>query len=551
MFAQPNASARRGQLPQRIVLSLLSACAALALFAGATSALAAPVITEYALPTTGAATVTIVAGPDGNLWFAENLGNKIGRITPAGVVTEFAVPTANPTLYGIASGPDGNIWFTQGGGNKIGKISTTGVVTEYTIPTAGSVPLGMAVGSDGNLWFAENLGNKIGRITPGGAITEFPLPSSAPWPGVFGVVAGPDGAIWFTEKDANRIGKITTGGTITEYAIPTPASGPVGITVGADGNLWFTEFDGNKIGKITTAGAIIEYAIPSAASKPTGITAGSDGNLWFAEGDANKIGMITTAGVITEYAIPTAASQPTGITLGADGNLWFTEYATDKIGKIALSTAMTALNDTGQTQCDNGSNVMVACNAASTGDSSAMPGQDGRYGRDAAGPAKVGGGAAGFDFSRMCFNGDVQGSGNCTGTLVANNTGTPTVSPGTDWACTRDNVTGLVWSTQTLTGNWDEAITKPAPYNSVGRCGFNDWRLPTPSELLSIVNNAVAAGPMVDADYFPYTVASWYWASPAYAGDTTQAWMAYFGGGGTDFFKKDQAYYARLVRSAP
>ncbi|MDP3616349.1 MAG: hypothetical protein Q8R49_00785, partial [Rhodoferax sp.] len=53
------------------------------------------------------------------------------------------------------------------------------------------------------------------------------------------------------------------------------------------------------------------------------------------------------------------------------------------------------LNDTGQTQCDNGSNVLGACNAASTGDASIMPRQDGRFGRDAALPVKVGGGAAG------------------------------------------------------------------------------------------------------------------------------------------------------------
>ena len=32
----------------------------------------------------------IAAGPDGNLWFTEDDGDRIGRITPAGVVTEFS-----------------------------------------------------------------------------------------------------------------------------------------------------------------------------------------------------------------------------------------------------------------------------------------------------------------------------------------------------------------------------------------------------------------------------------------------------------------------------
>src|SRR5258708_18959261 len=56
-------------------------------------------IREFALPTAGVP-VGITAGPDGNLWFAEE-GGQIGRITPAGVVTEFATPTADSLPFGI------------------------------------------------------------------------------------------------------------------------------------------------------------------------------------------------------------------------------------------------------------------------------------------------------------------------------------------------------------------------------------------------------------------------------------------------------------------
>ena len=48
------------------------------------------------------------------------------------------------------------------------------------------------------------------------------------------------------------------------------------------------------------------------------------------------------------------------------------------------------LNDTGQTQCDNGSNVLVTCTSTNTGDASAMPRQDARFGRDAAAPVQLG-----------------------------------------------------------------------------------------------------------------------------------------------------------------
>ncbi len=79
----------------------------------------------------------------------------------------------------IAAGPDGNLWFTEYGGNKIGKITTGGVITEFALPTAGSQPSGIALGPDGSLWFTEYAGNRIGRITTAGAITEIAVPTAS------------------------------------------------------------------------------------------------------------------------------------------------------------------------------------------------------------------------------------------------------------------------------------------------------------------------------------------------------------------------------------
>ena len=53
----------------------------------------------------------ITAGPDGNLWFTEQAGNRIARITPDGVVTEFSAGlSVGAGPRGIVSGPDGNLW---------------------------------------------------------------------------------------------------------------------------------------------------------------------------------------------------------------------------------------------------------------------------------------------------------------------------------------------------------------------------------------------------------------------------------------------------------
>jgi virginiamycin B lyase len=49
----------------------------------------------------------------------------MGRSTPTGTVIEFS-----PGL--IAAGPDGNPWFTEQLGNRVGRITPTGTVTEFS-----------------------------------------------------------------------------------------------------------------------------------------------------------------------------------------------------------------------------------------------------------------------------------------------------------------------------------------------------------------------------------------------------------------------------------
>jgi virginiamycin B lyase len=71
------------------------------------------------------------------LWFAEsNFANgKIGRITTAGVFSEYAVPTAagsGPHLLTV--GPDGAVWFTEQFGNNIGRVSgIVPLVTKHVV----------------------------------------------------------------------------------------------------------------------------------------------------------------------------------------------------------------------------------------------------------------------------------------------------------------------------------------------------------------------------------------------------------------------------------
>src|SRR5437667_7918378 len=81
-------------------------------------------------------------------------------------VTEKPILTASSSPTGIAAGPDGdgNLWFTERAGNKIGRLNpTTGVITEINLSTASNEPTAIAAGPDHNLWFTDLDDNKIRR----------------------------------------------------------------------------------------------------------------------------------------------------------------------------------------------------------------------------------------------------------------------------------------------------------------------------------------------------------------------------------------------------
>src|SRR5437899_9006636 len=75
--------------------------------------------------------------------------------------------TARSYPYDITTGPDGNIWFTENGGNRIGKLNpATDTITEDTISSRAG---GITAGPGGTVWFTD--GNGIGRIFPAGPFT--------------------------------------------------------------------------------------------------------------------------------------------------------------------------------------------------------------------------------------------------------------------------------------------------------------------------------------------------------------------------------------------
>jgi streptogramin lyase len=299
-------------------------------------------ITEFPVPSVSINPGTIVAGPDGNIWFTETASDAIAMISPnTHAISSFTIPTAGADPTGITVGSNGNLWFTELGADKVGEINpSTHAITEFALPTANAGPLAITAGSDGNLWFTEIRTWDIGEINPTThAISQFPLAPSH-YAGPYGITAGPDGNIWFAWQGTNEVGKINPEThAITYFSVADVEDAPEGITAGPDGNVWFTEEGSDQIGSINpTTDAIQSFPTLVNNTYPWGITAGPDGNLWFT--DSGRIGQINpVTDVITEFPVPYTSAGLSAITAGPDGNLWFTDSGTNSIGVATLTSS--------------------------------------------------------------------------------------------------------------------------------------------------------------------------------------------------------------------
>lgn len=218
------------------------------------------------------------------------------------------------------------------------------------------------------------------------------------------------------------------------------------------------------------------------------------------------------------------------------------EVYVDDLTAVPIDTIMTSPfdlpprpNDTGVTLCANATQNDLACPAIG------FPGQDAENGRDATDPDDADG-KAGFSFTKL------------------NGAGNPLPATATSWACVRDNVTGLMWEVKTQDGSFRDAAEtfnwyNPDPntnggdpgdegfacdpqseicninqfvdeMNSIGLCGFSDWRAPSAAELVGLIDYGAPQNPAqaaIDLDYFPFTPRASYWSGTTSASDGSGA----------------------------
>ena len=331
--------------------------------------------------------------------------------------------------------------------------------------------------------------------------------------------------------------KVTTTSTVTPNNPPSANAGPDQVVaIGSEVTL-------SAAASSDPDGDTLTYAW-SVVSKPSGST--------MTLSDASAVSPTFTADKEGDYVLSLVVN---------DGKV---DSAPDMVTITASSNPVTSpLNDTGITF---GGNYPSGNNADCTGET--ITEQDCSHGRDAQAAAgtlvKVGGGHAGFDFTKL----------DASGNPLADQSQDYGTQP---WACVRDNHTGLVWEVKTPAGSggihdtnntyrwggktaqikdgetwgtryndWDTLVDGS---NNESLCGFSDWRVPTIDELISI-RNLNRINPSIDTDYFPNDAAMDVWSSSPIAFSSNYAWYVYFSYGNSYYLNhlRSNNYRVRLVR---
>jgi virginiamycin B lyase len=234
----------------------------------------------YKVPTPSSYPSQIAFDPEGNIWFSEIFGKKIGMIDPESAannttqgIIEYELPadldfeTMGPVTM---SRDNRTLWFTAvtfpDGGHLVGFDINSKDFEVYSLPKQAGVPIGIAEDDKGRLWINDHATNLFFMFDPSTQqIVQYStsLPTSRdntttlPYWNAFR-----NGKVWFNEHEGNAIAYFDIQNlTLIEYQIPTKGevwgntTNPLKFSLDNKGSAWFTEWTENKIGFLDAAKA--------------------------------------------------------------------------------------------------------------------------------------------------------------------------------------------------------------------------------------------------------------------------------------------------------
>jgi virginiamycin B lyase len=137
----------------------------------------------------------VAVGADGSVWSTLQNANQLLRIAPDGTTSSFDIPTQGSSPGDVAVDANGDVWFLEFRGNKVGRFSK-GRFEEYAVGETNAGLTGLATAADGSVWFGMLRKGSLGQIRDG-KLTEFKLPRERARP--YSVALDKSGNVWYSD----------------------------------------------------------------------------------------------------------------------------------------------------------------------------------------------------------------------------------------------------------------------------------------------------------------------------------------------------------------
>jgi len=336
----------------------------------------------------------LAADAFGNLFIGDTGNNRVRKVSLGGVISTVAGdgsgsysgdggPATNAALnypIGVAVDASGNLFVAQQYGQRIRKVSTNGVITTFAgngnqgfsgdggpaINASLNEACGVALDASGNLLIADYYNNRIRKVDTNGIITT---------------VAGSGPVGYGTGSYSGDGGPATNAGVNAPYAVVTDVAG----------NLFIADTHNNRIRKVDTNGVITTIAgngnqgysgdggpaTDAALADPGGVALDSSGNVFIGDNGNNRVRKVDTNGIITTVAgdgiagfsgdggpsVYAELRNPIGVALDTAGNLAFADVNNNRIRKVMTASAPTLTINNVATN-DAGNYTVIVSNAS-------------------------------------------------------------------------------------------------------------------------------------------------------------------------------------------
>ncbi len=342
-------------------------------------------IKEFKIPTPCTQPLSIIADPEGMLWFTEtNTGNVASFDPDSEEFVEYqndawSSSTAS-MMWGIAHTEDNEIWFTDERHGALWKFSIPEeTYTKFEIQGKAkkSSPQKIGLYND-NFVINDFAGNQIVILNheklDDNQFTDIATVSIPDGFFTSQAVIDDDGNMWFImwkyQKETILVKTDILTQDTQQYSLPDSIQAPNGVAMGPSGNIWIADTAGNSFYKfspdnntttefVTSEPSVLTYGnatglIKTPITRPYWNAFDSEGNMWFNQQTGNRLAVFDpNSESMAEYDIPSknpnwsdcgdlpecGLSQSFGFAF-KNKQVWFTEWVENNIGVLDTSTPL-------------------------------------------------------------------------------------------------------------------------------------------------------------------------------------------------------------------